>query len=314
MNYVQKDFSTKKKLESALLFALKKQFTQTAFLFVFAFEFAFVLTVCGCTKKTVGQKDVPQRIISLSPAGTEILFSIGAENQIIAVSEFSDYPPEALEKTVIGGFDGKSISLEKILSLSPDFIYLTDGMHNFMIGPLEAYGIKFYLSNASSIEAIKNEILELGELTGHKDNAERLVKQMSKSQNEARARVLNKNGRSPRVYYEVWASPFMTAGASSFINDIITSAGGSNIFSDLSENYPLISEETIIARNPEFILIPQTSGLTKEQVAARIGWGELDAVKNGRIILIDDNVYTRSGPRITDCIKELSEIFGSYAG
>lgn len=267
----------------------------------------------ACTKKSAGAgktSGLPQKIICLAPAGTEILFAIGAQNQVIAVSEFSDYPPEALEKPVIGGFDGKSISLEKILSMEPDFVYLTDGMHNFMIPQLETYGIRYYLSNASSIEAIKKEITELGEITGHTKEAADVVEKMNKAEEEARSNSTSRKN-SPRVYYEVWANPYMTAGTSSFINDIITAAGGSNIFSDLTENYPLISEETIIARNPEFIFIPLTSGLTKEQVANRIGWSQIDAVKNGRIFLIDDNVYTRSGPRVTDCIQEMSGFFAS---
>jgi len=279
----------------------------------------------ACTKKSAPSNAIPQKIICLSPAGTEILFAIGAENQVIAVSEFSDYPPEALEKPVIGGFDGKSISLEKILSMSPDFIYLTDGMHNFMIPQLESYGIRYYLSNASSIAAIKKEITELGEITGHQKEACELVEKMTKAEEEAKSESLKlssgkldkdsktgDNPSGPRVYYEVWANPYMTAGTSSFINDIITAAGASNIFNDLSENYPLISEETIIARNPNFIFIPLTSGITKEEVAARNGWSQIDAVKNGRIIIIDDNVYTRSGPRVTDCIKEMSGFFKNY--
>ena len=269
---------------------------------------AFCALLFSCTKKSAGASGLPQKIICLSPAGTEILFAIGAQDQVIAVSEFSDYPPEALEKPVIGGFDGKSISLEKILSMQPDFVYLTDGMHNFMIPNLETYGIRYYLSKASSISAIKNEITELGEITGHQKEAAKVVEEMNRAEENARALSAKKTD-SPRVYYEVWANPYMTAGTSSFINDVLTAAGGTNIFSDLTENYPLISEETIIARDPQFILIPLTSGLTVEQVAARNGWSQIDAVKNGRIILIDDNVYTRSGPRVTDCIKELSEIF-----
>ena len=294
------------------------------------FMISVIFGLSGCTKKSAAASGIPQKIICLSPAGTEILFAIGAQDQVIAVSEFSDYPPEALEKTVIGGFDGKSISLEKILAMQPDFVYLTDGMHNFMIPQLETYNIRYYLSNASSIAAIKKEITELGEITGHSKEAAKVVEEMNRAEEEAsqvaKARSVSATSAggkdaapleessvlensSPRVYYEVWANPYMTAGTSSFINDIITAAGGSNIFSDLTENYPLISEETIIARNPEFIFIPITSGITKEQVAARNGWSQIDAVKNGRIILIDDNVYTRSGPRVTNCIKEMSEIF-----
>ncbi len=260
----------------------------------------------------------PQRIVALSPSAGEILFAIGAEEQVAAVSEFTDYPPEAASKPVVGGFDGKTLSMESILGFKPDFLYLTDGMHNFLIEQLEAYKIPYYLSKGNSIAAVKQEILDIGKITGHEVKAKEIVSEMEKklsavkgassalSQTSSTSSLPSTSSR--KLYYEVWNAPFMTAGARSFINDIIFTSGAENIFADIDEAYPIVSEETIIARQPEYILIPASCGITVEAVKARNGWASIPAVKNNKIFLIDDNVYTRPGPRVADVVVELNAL------
>ncbi|MBP5603434.1 MAG: cobalamin-binding protein [Treponema sp.] len=256
---------------------------------------------------TVAEKNAPEypkSIVTLSPAAAEILYAIGAGDQISAVSEFTDYPPEAAAKPVVGGFDGKTLSIETIVSYEPDLVYLSDGMHNFLIEPLDSYGIKWYLSNPTSITAIEKEIIDLGELTGHQDEAAQVVAQMA-------GKLSNANGVKEKiinVYYEVWNAPFMSAGSSSFINDVISSAGGTNIFEDITDAYPMVSEEAIIARAPDVILLPMNNGVTVEDVKNRAGWDSIPAVKNERIYIIDDNLYSRPAPRIADVVLDLSEL------
>ena len=155
----------------------------------------FLLNLVSCTKKDETSKaqpqtnnqiaiqtvvQYPQRIVALSPSAGEILFAVGAENQVAAVSEFTDYPPEAASKPVVGGFDGKTLSMESILGFKPDFLYLTDGMHNFLIEQLDSYGIKYYLSKGDSIRAVMQEILDIGMLTGHAEKAVEIVQDMTK--------------------------------------------------------------------------------------------------------------------------------------
>ena len=248
----------------------------------------------------------PQRIVALSPSAGEILFAVGAEEQVAAVSEFTDYPPEAASKPVVGGFDGKTLSMESILGFKPDFLYLTDGMHNFLIEQLDSYGIKYYLSKGDSIKAVMQEILDIGILTGHEAKAKEVVSEMEKKLNAVKTSSSTSSSR--KLYYEVWNAPFMTAGSRSFINDIIFTSGAENIFADIDEAYPIVSEETIIARQPEYILIPASCGITVEAVKARNGWASIPAVKNNKIFLIDDNVYTRPGPRVADVVVELNAL------
>lgn len=278
--------------------------------FPVALFFIAVLLFGGCAKKkaeiNIQKQDYPKSIVALSPAAVEILYAIGAESQISAVSDFCDYPEAASAKPVVGGFDGKTLSIEKILSFQPDFVYLTNGMHNFLVEPLTQYNIPYYISNSNSIEQIKNEILEVGKLTGNSKMAAEVVEKMN-----ATLTAVESKENSITVYYEVWNSPYISAGSSSFINDVIACAGGKNIFDDISDAYPIVSEESILARNPQVILIPQSSGLDAEAIKNRSGWDKLDAVKNSAIFIVDDNLYSRPGPRIASCITNLSKILNN---
>ena len=254
----------------------------------------------------------PKSIVALSPSAAEILFTIGAGDQVSAVSEFTDFPEAAKAKPVVGGFDGKTLSLETIMSFKPDLVYLTEGMHNFLIATLEANGIAYYVSKGDSIASVEKEILEVGKITGHEKEAAKVVDGMEKKLKKAEASAHKgddaKPGADVKVYWEVWNAPYMSAGASSFINDVIKAAGGENIFADLSDAYPMVSEESIISSGPSVILIPASTGMAAEAVGLRNGWADIPAVKNGKVFVVDDNVYTRPGPRVADVVLELSAL------
>lgn len=273
-----------------------------------------VILLSGCSKKNTvaNENTVPNSIVALSPSAAEILFAVGAGNQVAAVSDFTDYPPQAAEKPVVGGFDGKTLSMEKILSYKPDLVYMSDVMHNYMIDQLNSYGIKYYLSTTNSIAGVEKEILDIGEITGHVEQAKNVVSQMEEKLASVKGKLptgdVNYQGGAPKLYYEVWNVPYMSAGAQSFINDVISAAGAQNIFSDVNDAYPIVSEESIISRQPEIIIIPASSGVTVADVKQRAGWQTIPAVQNNKIFIVDDNVYTRPGPRIADVVVELSEL------
>lgn len=268
---------------------------------------ALVVTISGNNQKREAEEakaNGAQKIVCLSPASTEICFAIGAGEKVAAVTSYCDYPPAAKDKPVVGGFDGSTISLESILSYEPDLVYLTDGMHNFLIPQLESLGIDYILSTANSLGGIQEEILLVGEKTGYKEEAEKVAGELKSAVKKAK-----KNHPAPVcIYWEVWNAPYMSAGSSSFIHDVITTCGGKNIFDDCNEAYPIVSEETIIDRQPEIILIPKSSGVTAQVVSARPGWETIPAVKNGKVFIVDDNIYTHPSPRISEALKELSNI------
>ena len=268
------------------------------------FLFVCLLSALYARKPKAADNGYPKSIVALSPSAAEILFTIGAGDQVSAVSEFTDYPPEAKAKPVVGGFDGKTLSLERIMAFKPDLVYITEGMHNFLIATLESNGIAYYVSKGDSIASVEKEILEVGKITGHEKEAAKVVDGMEKKLKKAAS--VHKDGTAVKVYWEVWNAPYMSAGASSFINDVIKAAGGENIFADLADAYPMVSEETIISRQPSVILIPASTGLAASSVGGRNGWTGIPAVKNGRVFVVDDNVYTRPGPRVADVVVELA--------
>lgn len=270
------------------------------------FLFISLISALYARKPKTSESRYPKSIIALSPSAAEILFTIGAGDQVSAVSEFTDFPAEAKAKPVVGGFDGKTLSIETIMSFKPDLVYLTEGMHNFLISTLESNGIAYYVSKGESIASVEKEILEVGKITGHEKEAAKVVDDMEKKLKKA-AGAAKKDGPI-KVYWEVWNAPYMSAGSTSFINDVIKAAGGKNIFADLSDAYPMVSEETIIAREPAVILIPASTGLESSAVGLRNGWADIPAVKGGRVFVVDDNVYTRPGPRVADVVLELSDL------
>jgi ABC-type Fe3+-hydroxamate transport system substrate-binding protein len=160
---------------------------------------------------------------------------------------------------------------------------------------------------ANSFEQVKNEILQIAKITGHTSTGENLVKEIDSAINKINSQ--NQLLQKPTVYWEVWNSPFMSVGNSSFINDLIKTAGGINIFQEIAQAYPTVSEETIVAKNPQIIIIPQNSGITVDSVKNRKGWSQIDAVKNDKIFIVDDNLLTRSGARIGESAEYLANLF-----
>ena len=278
------------------------------------FVILFLASAIYARKPKAAESAYPKSIVALSPSAAEILFTIGAGDQVSAVSEFTDFPEAAKAKPVVGGFDGKTLSIETIMSFKPDLVYLTEGMHNFLIATLEANGIAYYISKGDSIASVEAEILDVGKITGHEKEAAKVVDGMEKklkkaaSAHKGGAAKSNAGDAVVKVYWEVWNAPYMSAGASSFINDVIKAAGGQNIFADLPDAYPMVSEESIISRQPAVILIPASTGMAADAVGLRNGWADIPAVKGGRVFVVDDNVYTRPGPRVADVVIELSDL------
>ena len=247
------------------------------------------------------QLSYPTRIVSLGASTTEILFAVGAGEQVVARTDFCNFPPEASSIPSLGGFDGKTFSLESIIAYKPDFVVLFAGMHDHLIEPLQRYEIQYFVSDATSIDKVLAEIAEIGKITGHEENALALVEEIQSSIDNL-GLISNKT-----VYWEVWNAPYMTIGSTSFINELISKAGGKNIFADVEQSYPAVNEESIIARNPDVIFIPSDSPVTVEDVKNRSGWKDISAVKNNRIFKIDADITSRAGPRIKDAILLIND-------
>lgn len=267
---------------------------------------AFYAIVSICTLFSLGaeEKFSPEKIVCLSPSGAEILCALDSFDKIKARTDFCDYPEELKALPSVGGFDGKSLSIETILAYSPDFIYGTSGMHDFLKKPLEKLGIKVFLSDAASgIPQTKQEILYMAELLGKQAEGIKTITHI-----ESQINSVPKPATIKTVYYELWNEPFITAGKSSFINGLLEAAGYKNVFSSIKESYPMVSEETIIASRPQIIILPDETTVKPQDVKMRRSWSEIPAVKNNAVFTIDADLISRPGPRIGDAVVALSKL------
>lgn len=270
----------------------------------------FFISILLLSVISLGFSKTPSRIVCLAPNGAEILYALGCGNKIVARTDYCDYPAQVLGKPSLGRFDGKSFSIESILAYDPDFVYMVGGIHDTMSKSLVQFGINFYESNATSIEAVFDEILDIAKIMGCKENGENLVKKMKTELEllQKKGEVFAKKSGSPKIYCEIFSSPYMSIGKNSFLNDIITDAGAKNIFDDINTSYPQVSEESIITKNPDFIIVPYYSTLQIDAMYKRNGWESISAVKNHRIYPIDENIFSRPGPRVIEAIKILQNI------
>ena len=247
---------------------------------------------------------MPQRIVSLTPANTEIVFAIGAEWQLVGVTTYCNYPSDATKCEKVGGFSPKSISLEKIISLKPDVVLAGGGIHASTIAGLERLGVKVLSVEPRTFDDVFHTIKAIGQLTGHGRRAQELVASLRKRHEDV-LKITASIPRSERlrVFYQVDAQPLTTTGADSFLGQMIEAAGGDNIFADVGKPYPQVNEEAVLARDPQAILAPspEQSGGTK--VKTDHGWEGIDAVKNDRVYYFDGDLVSRPGPRLIDAVE-----------
>lgn len=255
-------------------------------------------------------EDVPQRIISLSPSNTEVVFALGLDDRVVGVTEYCNYPPEALEKDQVGGFSTPSI--ERIVELEPELI-LASTIHEEEVIRLEELGLPVLVVESSTLIDLYTSISLVAEVTGIIDDGEALIDSMQKRIYAVESIVAGIDPEDKvRVYYEVYSDPLMSAGKGAFINEIISLAGGVNIFGDINENYPTISAEVVAERQPEIILFPDyhgTADFVLDGMTDRPGWESIPAVRENRVYAISDDTFARPGPRVVEAVEEAAEIF-----
>ena len=252
-----------------------------------------------------------QRIISLAPSNTEILFAIGAGEQIVGRDLFSDYPAEALEKTDIGGGWG-DLDTETILTLDADLVLAAGLTAPEQIQMLEDLGLTVYvLENPTDLPGMYENLRTAALLTGHEAETEILIEGFLARVAAVEEKVAGVEER-PSIFYELDATepaaPW-TSGPGTFIDTLITMAGGTNIGSVLEGAWAQINLEELIAQDPDIILLGDSlyGGVTPEAVATRAGWEGLSAVKNENIFIFDDNLVSRPGPRLVDGLEAVAQ-------
>lgn len=242
----------------------------------------------------------PERIISLTPSNTEILYALGLGEKIVGVSTFDDYPAEVLEIEKVGDFNGNN--LERIIELEPDLVVIYGEGNEEENLRLEEAGINYAAFEPESIEAVIETIEKIGRLTGKVDEAKTVTEEMNEQMNEILSKIEGVESR--RVFYEIWHEPLMAAGPGSFMDELMTLAGGENIAKDADVEYPQFDLEQLIELNPEVYLtsidLPEK---TVESISARPGYENIDAIINNEVHLLDPNVVSRPGPRIIQALE-----------
>jgi iron complex transport system substrate-binding protein len=264
---------------------------------------ALVLTACSPTTQTdveyvfddlgrlVAINGTPQRIISLAPSNTEILFALGLGEKVVGVTDWCDYPPEALDKEKVGAYDTPDI--EKIVALTPDLILVAHGTTMDVINNLAGLGLTVFGIKTTDLDDLLNDIRTIGEITDKEVEAQALTSEMA-SKIKAVTDVTSELENRPRVFYITWHDPLWTAGAGTFIHELIEKGGGVNICGNLTGDLT-ISIEEVVARNPEVII---TSEWSFDWAMNETSLNSTDARQNDRIYQGDDDLVQRPGPRL----------------
>jgi len=260
----------------------------------------------------------PEKIVSLAPSCTEILFAIDAGDKVVAVTDYDNYPYDfaawiaAGNMTSVGDFTNPN--LEVITTLDPDLILASGGVQEESVGTLRELGYKILVLDPTSIDGVLKNIELVGNATGKRAEATALVDDIINRINTVTNKVAN--AAKPKVYYEVYyeSTSSWTIGALAWQNELIEKAGGINLFEDQQIDYYQYQVEALIDRNPDVMVLPasgmgtgQLEGL--EAIKARPGWDTTSAVQNDRLYQIDSNIIERAGPRVADAIEQLAGFF-----
>ena len=235
-----------------------------------------------------------QRIIALSPHSVELLYAIGAGDRIIGTLEYADYPKAALEIPRIGNFNG--IQIEKVVELQPDLIVAwKSGNKSSDIEKLKSLGFNIYHSQPQNIDEIGKELLELGKLTDLENEAKIVAREMMSQYQTIKNHYKRK--KSINVFYQLWHDPIRTIGPNNWTQSLISDCNGSNIFNDATSQYPVVSLESVLVKNPEVIIIPHHSGNQEDKKKFWQKWSDIKAVKNDNINIINGDLLHRFSPR-----------------
>ena len=255
----------------------------------------------------------PERIVSLAPSNTEILFALGLGNKIVGVTDYCNYPEEAKKKQKVGGYS--TVNIERVLALNPDLVVAAYGNGKETIDILREYGLTVIALNPKNLSDVMRDIELLGKVTGAEENATRLVDMMEHRIDEVKRNASNLSFR-PKVAHVLWHDPIWVSGKNTFIDELISIAGGENAFGDL-EGWKIVSIEDFLARNPDIIVVNSGTGMGGGKDIL-YDWAirelkDVKAVKEGRVYVINSDIISRPSYRLVYALEELSEIISEFS-
>jgi iron complex transport system substrate-binding protein len=262
------------------------------------------ITVVDDSGRTLTLPHVPQKIISIAPGATEMLFAAGAGARVIATVEYSDEPAEARKVPRIG--DSNAIDIERVVALRPDVVVMWEGGSNAgQVAQLERLGIPLYRHEVRKLADMPPSLRRLGALAGTQDTAKKAARDV-----EARlAQLAQTYGRGPQltVLLEVWNRPIYTVGGSHMMTDSLRLCGARNVFGDLKQQGPAVDLEAVIARNPQVIVAVAPPGVARDWLNEWKRYPTLQAVKNDALVPFEDTRLSRLGPSALDGTEVLCQ-------
>ncbi|MGZ5563427.1 MAG: ABC transporter substrate-binding protein [Halobacteriota archaeon] len=267
------------------------------------------ITVTDDAGRTVTIAQTPNRIVSLSPSITEDLFALGLGDKVVGDTTYDNYPPAAVNITKVGGFSTPNI--EKIVSLKPDIVFAGSLNNDTVLSTLSGYGIPTVVLDPHSLTGILNDLSLIGNVTASTGNSSALVANLTQRLNKSTTTSnATSNATQTRVLYLVWNDPIMSAGADTFEGDIIARAGSINVakLANVS-GYGTMSKESVIALNPSVIIANSAmNSQVIEQIKSDPALTTVDAIKNGKVFVLNSDVISRPGPRAFDAMDQIIEI------
>jgi ABC-type Fe3+-hydroxamate transport system substrate-binding protein len=252
--------------------------------------------------------DHPHRVICLMPSVTDIVFSLGAGDDVVGISDYTKYPVEALKKPSVG--DLIKPSIEIILSLHPDLVigYQPAGPME-VTDQLERVGIPIFLVKHNAlhgIAGITHSVETIGQALNRTSQADALIHSLQQRVDAVRART--KGLPAPRVFMPIWYDPITTIGKNAFITEIIEAAGGRSVTDDLPAEWPQISMEVVLERAPDALLLVRGGKTTLKVLQDRPGWSSMAAIQEHRAYYVDDRINFAS-PVAIDALEDLAKQF-----
>jgi iron complex transport system substrate-binding protein len=250
---------------------------------------------------------VPKRVVALAPSLVEIICAVGGDSQLVGVSSYSDFPPHMKALPIAGSYVAPNI--EQIVALHPDLLVMVmEGPPKEAVARLRELGVKTAVLRSSRVADIPKNIRWLGDVLGRSDSGAQIAAAIERRYEAVKAVVAHLP--RPKTLYAIALNPVITAGRTSFINDLITDAGGRNIAGDLDTPYPRMTLETIIDRAPDIIFFGGegmgSEAAVNTQLAFWRRWPNLPAVRNDGLREINRNLINRPSPRIAESLAELA--------
>lgn len=262
---------------------------------------SYPVTVTDDASRSVTVESEPQRIVSLAPANTEILYALGLGEKVVGVTSYDDYPAEVADVAEVGDFAGPNI--EAVAAADPDVVFVTTGVQGDIIAQLEGLGAVVIAIDPQSLEGVYENILEVAVVTNRPAEGERLVTEMKTAVEEVVALV--EETEPVTAFVEIAQNPLFTAGKGTLIDELISLAGGRNVVT--AEGWVPYSAEQVLKDDPAVYLATLGSMSDPKQLEQRAGFEGLSAVGNERVIILDDNLVSRPGPRIVEGLRQIAE-------